>query len=105
MANKKGLLTKAETFYIQQNPDNLSPEEMSKTLKRSLSQIAKVEPAKSIAAIAKEETSGQISIKDLFGRREGIVVSTEAASEAGDRPRNRSIKKIDTKIMFKPFGN
>ena len=39
MKQKSSPLSVAEEFYIQKNPDNLSPEELSKTLNRNVVQI------------------------------------------------------------------
>ena len=41
MANKKGKLTKAELYYIQENPNKLSITDLSKELKRSVVVIGK----------------------------------------------------------------
>jgi len=111
MANKKGPLTKSEIFYIQNNPEGKTLEQLSKEMKRSLTQISKVKPLEKEATghvtEATQEDAG-FSIKDMMNPgQNNVTVMSQAVSERMDESRsvrNRKKKEIDTGMVHQPFG-
>ena len=83
MANKRGPLSKAETFYVQEHI------KLGKAIDEIAADLDR--PAKSIekcAAKAKKETSSsttaRITAGDQFIKQRGAVVMTQNASTMGD---------------------
>lgn len=84
MANKKGRLTKAELYYIQENPDKLSIGDMSKELKRPVTTIGKAarEFLQNPASKAKKKVVSSVSIEPA----EEVEEPTEAENPVQEQP-------------------
>jgi hypothetical protein len=85
MANKKGPLSKAETFYIDQHVKaGKDIHEIATDLDRAISSIEKR------VIKAQKENSKSATVGDQFARRKGVTIMTENASTMGDAKRKRS---------------
>lgn len=106
-------LTKAEKFYVEQNPEGLTPAELAKDMhktvtciKNYLKKVNDVPESHVQEPMQKEETR----VRKLLGRhkRSGkyvATVMTEAASEAADDARqNGQLNSRLTKAVHQPFG-
>ena len=125
--NKRGPLSRSEIYYILQNPDELSIDNLAKELNRSVPQIegildkAKDEEKKEMNKNLKERmgsktttttTRPETVTRTLMGRKKRnnqyvATVMTPAASQLGD-DRNITPKGSKTKnnpSIFKPYGD
>ena len=109
---KRGPLNKAEVFYIEQNPDKKSAEEIANELSRSVGQIRKVminttkKNIKKKAEIAPTRISQVDSLMGKKVRNEQIVATTmtPAASQYLDEKRTqlKGTKHLDS--IHRPKG-
>lgn len=83
---KKGPLGKAETFYIDNNRTDMTADQLSKDLDRTLSAINKYLKDNPV------ESQG-MKVGDQFTRQKGITIMTENASTMADA--KRKIEKPD----------
>lgn len=108
-------LTKVEIFYIQSNPDKLSAEELSKSLKKPASLIQKHMVEKVNEVIQPEPPKKErpkTHYQEVMGtkkdRRNGkkiAVVMTPTASEVGDTAARMNRKNVkDPPHIFKPYN-
>jgi len=82
--SKRGPLSKAEKFYIENNIDS-ELENLAKDLDRAVSSIEKY--------VNKVRKSNRVTVGDQFARNgKGSVVMTENASSMADQKRNRTVK-------------
>ena len=83
---KKGPLSKAEIFYIEQKAEELSPEQIAEDLGRTV----KIVKSKLPEPPPKKTPHGSAST--LMGRNEdkGVVVMTEGASAVADEVKKSS---------------
>jgi hypothetical protein len=85
--SKRGPLSKAETFYIENHMNEQGVESLAKELDRSISSVEKY-----IKKISKDKTTTFGKVGGQFARSHGAVVMTENASSMSD-----SKRKIGTK--------
>jgi hypothetical protein len=125
MAKKRGPLNAQDLFYIQQNPDGLTAEELADNLNRSMTQIKKVlkdteeqqtkaaaepDPEKKPEGVAKAY-AGKSLMQQMMARKKRrpdtkveATAMTQAASQLGDETRKRS--KLPSKMqkaIHKPY--
>ena len=108
-------LTKVEIFYIQSNPDKLSAEELSKSLKKPASLIQKhmvEDKAEEVVHESQKKERPKTHYQEVMGtkkdRRNGkkiAVVMTPTASEVGDTAARMNRKNVkDPSHIFKPYS-
>jgi len=90
MASKRGPLSKAEVFYVQEHV------KLGKDINEIAADLDR--PAKSIekcvAKAQKENPSSKLNAGDQFAKKRGAVVMTENASTIGDaRRRSTSVPR------------
>lgn len=117
MANKKGPLSISEKFYIVQNPNSKTDEELATEMGRTVKTIQKVmndskkpeEVKKDTGCVAESKPKGKI--RDLMVRetgegRGGVSVMTKAASEYADhtRPQRLDKKPVDRPERYSDAG-
>jgi hypothetical protein len=87
MANKKGPLSKAEVFYINEHvKSGQGIDQIAIDLDRAVKSISKcVEKAQ------KENAQKPMTAGDQFARRPGVTVMTENASSMGDRKYKKTL--------------
>lgn len=111
MALRKGKLTETEIYWIENNPDNLSLEEVASKLNRSVKIVKphynqqKFTPE--VQSNKPKEVPEGITAGKLMGKHErGATVSTPAASEVSDEYRKTMPKKENrlNKHIHKPKG-
>ena len=106
---KRGGISTAEKYYIRENPDKLTLEELAKLLDRGEKAVSKY-----MTQVSKEPEEPTESVKKrrnksgMAHKREATVM-TEAASQRSDEMRkNRLGKKLSDKLkssIFKPFAD
>lgn len=90
MPNKRGPLSKAETFYIEQHVKAGKPtEEIASDLDRNVKSISSY-----VEKVQKENPPKRFTAGDQFARTKGSVVMTENASTLIDATRKNRTKKI-----------
>lgn len=98
MTYKKGPASDIEIFYIQQNPDSLSVDELANKLCRTPAQVKKI--LEDVGSQKRSKTTktrkDEAIIDNLMGRhkRNGKIVATvmtQAASETADATRKNRI--------------
>lgn len=106
---KNGPLSKIEKFYIEQNPDSKTPEDLAIELDRSVKQVRKhlVEFGKKVPLPA--TTAVRKPIDDLMIKKErnGQIVATvmsQAASEYSDSQRPKIKSQKMGNVMHNPKG-
>lgn len=108
MANKKGPLTIAEKFYIVQNPDSKTDEQLAREMGRTVKAIKKImdEAKKSEEPVdtgSVTEVSPRGKTRDLMGRKSAggrpVSIMTKEASEHADHTRQQ---RLDTKPVDRP---
>lgn len=96
MASKRGPLSKAETFYVEQHV------KMGKAISEIAADLDR--PAKSIekcvAKAQKEMPSSKLTSGDQFVKQRGAVIMTQNASTIGDA-RRRSTKPANSNCVTK----
>jgi hypothetical protein len=116
---KGGKLTKAELFYIEQNPNNLSIHELANELDRTPRLIAKhyivkekVESVETTQTQPETIAKPEAAMFKLMGRHERsgkhvATVMTKAASELSDATRNSRLsgKNKLASAIHKPLDN
>lgn len=108
---KAGPLSKAEIYYVEQNPESKTPEELAIEMKRSVQTIRKcIEEYGKKTKKMTVTTTKKMPIDDLMVKKErnGQIVATvmsQAASEYldGQRPKLKS-KKLNSS-MHNPKGS
>ena len=97
---KKGVLTKYEKFYIEQNPDNLTIHELAKELDRNPNTVGKYVTKKVQTEVTTEPEpppKPESPMFQLMGRHKRnkqnvATVMTKAASELADATRPERLK-------------
>jgi hypothetical protein len=93
---KRTKATKSDTLYVTQNPENLSPEDLSKELGLRLSVIQDIleQKPKSVGTVKPVSQFSKNMITSTERGRKGVAVMTQGASEVIDE--TRVTKKKDT---------
>lgn len=109
-AKKVGPLNKAEIYYIEQNPENKTPEELAIELKRGIQVVRKcIEEYGKKTKPMSVTTTKKMPIDDLMLKKErnGQIVATvmsQAASEYIDSQRPKLKSKKLNNSMHNPKG-
>jgi len=104
---KAGALSTVEKFYIDNNPDNKTPEELATTLNRSIKLVRSRLHDKS--QDKSKKVDGPTSMSKLMGRHKRndapiAAIMTPAASELGDEVKKQRTIKNTHSFIHKPKG-
>ena len=107
---KRYKLTRLEEFYIRQNPDAQSAEDISKMIRKPIELIQAViddEKQKIAEASEKAKKRGDTLFRQTMGRKERkgkpvAAVMTPAASELADKTKKRGAGS--EAHIFRPYG-